>query len=66
MAEFPAEMVIHVSGLKNLDHPGLFVFPKVLICTDCGFSQFEIPASELVSLSRPRAELELAQAAIRS
>ena len=53
-AEFPAEMLIHLSGLKDVDHPGVFVFQKVLICTDCGFSQFEIPASELASLSRAR------------
>ena len=53
-AEFPAEMLIHLSGLKYVDHPGVFVFQKVLVCTDCGFSQFEIPASELASLSRAR------------
>jgi hypothetical protein len=47
-------MLIHLSGLKDVDHPGVFVFQKVLICTDCGFSQFEIPASELASLSRAR------------
>ena len=51
-AEFPAEMLIHLSGLKDVDHPGVFVFQKVLICTDCGFSQFEVPANELASLSR--------------
>jgi hypothetical protein len=51
-AEFGTEMVIHPSGLKKLDMPGVFVFPKVLVCLDCGFSQFNVPKSELALLAR--------------
>jgi hypothetical protein len=42
-AEFTAEMVIHSSGPKNLDNPGLWVFPKLFVCLDCGVSLFVIP-----------------------
>ena len=35
--EFTAEMMIHFCGLKHLANPGVFVFPKVLVCLDCGF-----------------------------
>ena len=50
-AEFPAEMNIHFSGLKNLDKPGVFLFPKVLICLGCGFSRFTTPETELALLA---------------
>jgi hypothetical protein len=50
-AEFPAEMNIHRQGLRNADKPGVFVFPKVLVCLDCGFSSFMTPESELAQLA---------------
>jgi hypothetical protein len=53
-AEFPVEMIIHFSGLKNVDNPGVWLFPKFLICWDCGFAQFKVPQTELASLAVPR------------
>jgi len=50
-AEFPTEMLIHFGGLKNLDKPGVLVFPKLLVCLDCGFLQSTVPAAELASLA---------------
>ena len=49
-AEFPAELLIHFGGRKNLDKPGVLVFPKLLVCLDCGFLQSTVPAPELASL----------------
>jgi hypothetical protein len=49
-AEFPAEVNIHFRGIKNLDKPGVLVFPKVLVCMDCGFSRFGIQDGELARL----------------
>ena len=46
-AEFPAELLIHFGGLKNLDKPAVWVFPKLLVCLDCGFLQSTVPAPEL-------------------
>jgi hypothetical protein len=51
-SEFAAEMVIHFRSLKNVDEPGVWVFPKLLVCLACGFSQFTVPESELALLSR--------------
>lgn len=53
-AEFAAEMVIHFafSSLKNLDNPGVRVSPKILVCLDCGFLQFILPAAELALIAR--------------
>ena len=50
-AEFAAEIHVHFRDLKNLDRPGVFVFPKLLVCLDCGFSRFTTPETELALLS---------------
>jgi hypothetical protein len=42
-AEFSAEMIVHFSGPENLDNPGVWMFPKLLVCLDCGVSRFAIP-----------------------
>ncbi len=33
-AEFSAEMLIHCTGLKHLDQPGVWLFPKLLVCLE--------------------------------
>jgi len=45
-AEFTAEMLIHFCGLRNIDKPSVGLFPKLLVCLDCGASQFTVPESE--------------------
>ena len=50
-SEFGAEMMIHFSGPKHLADPGVLVFPRLLVCLDCGFSQFTVPKKELALLS---------------
>jgi hypothetical protein len=50
-AEFPSEMLIHLGGLKNLDKPGVLLFPTLLVCLDCGLLQSTVPAAELASLA---------------
>jgi hypothetical protein len=56
--EFSAEMLVHIGGIKNLDKSGVMLFQKVLVCLDCGFSQFTVPKAELASLasSSPNSE----------
>ena len=49
--ELAAEMIIHFSGLRNLDKPGVWVFSKLLVCLDCGCSHFTVPERELVSIA---------------
>jgi hypothetical protein len=45
--EFPSEINIHFTGSNNIGHPGLLVFPKLLVCLDCGFTQFTVEEGEL-------------------
>ena len=45
------QMVIHFSGLKNLDKPGVWVFSRLLVCLDCGSSQLKIPERELAAVA---------------
>jgi len=47
-AEFTTEMNIHFAGgLKTIDIPSVFVFPKILVCLDCGFSRFTLSETKL-------------------
>jgi len=49
--EFSGEINIHFSGWEGLKRPGVFVFPKLLVCMDCGFTEFAIPERELAGLA---------------
>jgi hypothetical protein len=49
---FTSEICVHFPGLKNLDKPPVFVFPKLLVCLDCGFTEFDIPETELGVLGK--------------
>jgi hypothetical protein len=40
-------MILHLTGGKNLDNPGVWAFPTLLICLECGFSSFTAPLAEL-------------------
>jgi len=51
-SEFAAEVILHFRGLENIDNPGVLAFPTVLICLDCGFSQFTASTTDLVELER--------------
>jgi hypothetical protein len=50
-AEFVTELIIHFSGLENLDKPGVRAFPRLLVCLNCGFSHFIVQGSELASVA---------------
>jgi hypothetical protein len=50
-AQFTAEINIHFSGLRNIDRPGLLVFPELAVCLECGYSRFTTPATELSMLA---------------
>jgi mannitol-specific phosphotransferase system IIBC component len=49
--EYTAEMLVHFGGLKNLDKPSVWVYPSLLVCMECGFTQATIPASALAELA---------------
>jgi hypothetical protein len=45
--ELPAEITIHFRGVKNAGKPGVHVFPKLMVCLDCGSAEFTVPKDEL-------------------
>jgi hypothetical protein len=51
-AELSTEMMIHFSGLRTIDNPGILVFPRVLVCLDCGSVQFILAETELSLLAQ--------------
>ena len=57
-AEFNGEIAIHFPGLKGLDQPIVWVFPKLVVCLDCGFTEFAIPETELRVLREDTAQSE--------
>ncbi len=57
-AEYSAEMIVHVGGLKNLDNPGTWIFTELSICLDCGCARFVVPEIELALLAPGAAKSE--------
>ena len=50
--EFASETNIHCSSLENIEGPSVLVFPRLLVCTDCGFTEFAIAKADLELLTR--------------
>ena len=51
---FNAEVAIHFAGHEGWEKPLGWVFPKLLVCLNCGFTEFAIPEAEL----RRRVEMD--------
>jgi len=49
---FNGETAIHFPGLKGLEKSIVWVFPKLAVCLECGFTEFTIPERELSVLVR--------------
>jgi hypothetical protein len=49
-AEFPTEMNIHLPGIDSRNKVGVWLFPKLLVCLDCGSTLLAIPKAELSQL----------------
>lgn len=45
--EFTAEIMIHFSGRRHPENPGVFVLSKMSVCLDCGSTRFTISETEL-------------------
>jgi hypothetical protein len=48
---FDSEIAIHFPGLAGLNKPHVWVFPKLTVCLDCGFAEFEIPEEQMTQLA---------------
>jgi hypothetical protein len=50
--EFASEISVHILGLKNVDKPTVMVFPRLLVCMDCGFAELRLAEHELGLLGK--------------
>lgn len=50
---FNGEIAIHFPGLVGLNEPIVWVFPKLRVCLDCGFAEFQIPEEQMRQLGDP-------------
>jgi len=55
-SSFTSEFAIHFPGLKGLENPVLWVFPKLVVCLKCGYPQFTTPEKQLRVLMQGTAE----------
>ena len=44
--DFTAEMNLHFAQGTDLVKPSVFIFPRVIICVNCGLGTFRVPESE--------------------
>jgi hypothetical protein len=42
-----AEINIHFPGRGGLDKPAVMAFPKIVVCLDCGVTEFTLQEAEL-------------------
>ena len=47
LAELEAEMNIHLPSPEGLEKAGVWAFPKLMVCFDCGTAVFAISETEL-------------------
>jgi len=66
--ELTAEINIHFTGLRNLESPGVLIFPTLVVCLDCGLSWFTVPHDELavVALCAPKSNASTGSAGVRT
>lgn len=48
---FPAEINVHFPGAEGLSKPTVWVFPHLLVCLECGFTEFTIPDTQLQQIA---------------
>jgi len=48
---FNGEIAIHFAGREGWEKPLVWVFPKLLVCLNCGFTEFAVPNAELQRLA---------------
>jgi hypothetical protein len=59
--KFASEISVHILGLENVNKPTVFVFPGLLVCMDCGFTELTLAENELRLLGkRPASDVKAA------
>jgi hypothetical protein len=47
---FRAELTIQFPDREGLNKPPVLVFPKLMVCLDCGLTEFQLLAEQLAQL----------------
>ncbi len=50
LQEFDAEINLHIPGGESRDIAPVLIFPSLLVCLECGFTELVIPPDELSRL----------------
>jgi hypothetical protein len=53
---FPSEINIHFPGRESLAKPTVLAYLKLVVCLDCGFTEFVIEETELRLLVEAEAQ----------
>jgi len=61
--DFTAEVAIHTPGLKGLNKPIVWVFPRLKACLNCGFVEFVLPGAQIKQLKNGEVSTHSATAA---
>ena len=56
LQKLEGELTTSLPSLSGLSVPPIYVCQTVLVCLDCGFAELVIPATELLSLKKAKAE----------
>jgi hypothetical protein len=51
-SKFTGEIAIHSPGLKGIDKPIVWVFPELVVCLECGVTEFTVPVAQLRLLAK--------------
>ena len=57
LSELDAEIKIHFPGLRSLDRPSIFAFPKLVVCLDCGLTESILFEAEIRQLRESASRL---------
>jgi hypothetical protein len=50
--EFASEICVHILGLQNVEKPTVLLFPRLLVCMYCGFTELMLAENELRLLGK--------------
>lgn len=51
LGQFTAEIAIHFPGWPRVSEPAVFVYPKLMVCWNCGAVEFVMSKEELNQLA---------------
>jgi len=56
LIELSSEVCLHFPGLKGLKVEPIFICPKIVVCTECGFVQLRLSDRELEKVKEDAAK----------